>query len=118
MANPNIVNVSDIRGKTSVLAVLTTPTAIVENPVSSDKVLKINTLIVSNIDEADQDITVEVFRSSTAYSLAFAVVIPANATLVVISKDTGIYLEEGDSLRLEGSDTAVLDAICSYEEIS
>lgn len=118
MANPNIVNVTDIRGKSSVQSVGTSPTAIVENPVSSNKVVKINTLIVSNIDEDDQDITVDVFRSSTAYKVAFAVVVPANATLVVISKDTGIYLEEGDSLRLEGSDNAVLDAICSYEEIS
>jgi hypothetical protein len=118
MANPNIVNVTDIRGKTSVQSVGTSPTAIVSNAISSDKVIKINSLIVSNIDEEDQDITVDVFRSSTAYSLAYTVVIPASATLVVISKDTGIYLEEGDDLRLEGSDVGVLDAICSYEEIS
>jgi len=118
MASPNIVDVTDIRGKTSVQNVGTSPTAIVSNAVSSNNVIKINSLIVSNISEAEQDITVDVFRSSTAYSLAHTIVIPASATLVVISKDTSIYLEEGDALRLDGSDVGVLDAICSYEEIS
>lgn len=118
MANPNIVNVTDIRGKTSVQNVLATPTAIVSNASASNKIIKINSLIIANIDDEPQGITVDVFRSSSSYKVAYEVSVPANATLVVISKDTGIYLEEGDSLRLEGTDTGVLDAICSYEEIS
>jgi hypothetical protein len=40
------------------------------------------------------------------------------ATLVVISKDTSIYLEENDSLRVTASGTSSLEAVCSYEEIS
>jgi hypothetical protein len=50
MANPNIVNVTSILGKTAVLAVTTTPTDIVSNASDSDTVVKINYISVANID--------------------------------------------------------------------
>lgn len=119
MAAPNIVNVSNILGKTSVLDVTTTITSMVSNSAASGKVFKINSLIVSNIDGTNAaDISVEVFRSSVSYKLASTITIPADATLVVISKDTGLYLEEGDSIRCLASANGDLQAICSYEEIS
>jgi len=119
MANPNIVNVSDIRGKTAVQAVTTTATAIVSNSAGSDKVFKINSLTIANVDGVNSaDINVDVFRSSTATRIAFTIAVPADSTLVVISKDTSIYLEEGDSLRCTASHDTRLEAVCSYEEIS
>jgi hypothetical protein len=119
MANPNIVNVTDIRGKSAVQNVTTTITAIVSNAGGSNKIFKINSLIVSNIDGTNAaDITVDVFRSAASTKLASTITIPADATLVVISKDTGIYLEEGDSLRCQASANGDLQAVCSYEEIS
>lgn len=117
MAAPNIVNVSTITGKTAVQSVGTSATAIVTNSAASGKVVKINALYVSNIDGATSaEITVDLFRSSTAYKIANTVVVPADATLDVISK--AIYLEEGDTLRLTANATGDLQAICSYEEIS
>lgn len=119
MANPNIVNVTDIRGKTAVQSVGTSATAIVENTAASGKIFKINSLTVANVDGTNAaDITVDVFRSSTSYKIANTIAVPADSTLVVISKDTAIYLEEGDSLRCLASATGDLQAICSYEEIS
>jgi hypothetical protein len=119
MAAPNIVNVTTILGKTAVQAVGTSATAIVTNTAASNKVFKINSLIISNIDGVNTaDITVEFFRSSVAYDIAKTVTVPADATLVVISKDTAIYLEEGDALRLLASAAGDLEAVCSYEEIS
>ena len=119
MAAPNIVNVTTITGKTAVQAVTTSATAIVTNSLASGKVLKINSLIVSNVDGTNTaDITVDVFRSSTAYELASTITVPPDASLVVISKETAIYLEEGDSLRCTASADSDLEAVCSYEEIS
>lgn len=119
MAAPNIVGVSTIIGHTDVQSVGTSATAIVTNTAASGKVFKINSLIVSNIDgTAAADITVDLFRSSVAYRLASTVTVPADATLVVLSKDTSIYLEEGDALRLTASAAGDLQAVCSYEEIS
>jgi hypothetical protein len=117
MAAPNIVNVVTITGKTAVQAIGTSATAIVTNSAASGKVFKINALYVSNVDGANSaDLTVDLFRSSVAYRLANTIVVPADATLDVISK--AIYLEEGDSLRLTANATSDLEAVCSYEEIS
>jgi hypothetical protein len=119
MAAPNIINVTTITGKTAVQAVTTSATAIVENSAGSNKVFKINSLTISNVDGTNSaDISVQLFRSSVAYEIAHTVAVPADATLVVISKDTSIYLEEGDALRLLASANSDLEAVCSYEEIS
>lgn len=117
MAAPNIVNVATITGKTAVQAVGTSATAIVTNSSGSNKVFKVNALYVSNVDGTNSaELTIDLFRSSTAYRIASTVVVPADATLDVISKT--IYLEEGDSLRLTASVANDLEAVCSYEEIS
>ena len=117
MAAPNIVNVTTITGKTSVLAVTTSATAIVTNSGASGQVYKINALYVSNIDGTNNaDLNVDLYRSSTAYHVAKTVNVPADATLDVISKS--IYLEEGDSLRLTANADSDLEAVCSYEIIS
>jgi hypothetical protein len=118
MAAPNIVNVTTITGKTAVLAVTTSATAIVTNSSGSNKVIKINVLHLANIDgSAAVDASVEIFRSSTAFRLLHTVSVPADSTLVAISKDTAIYLEEGDSLRVLASANGDLSAVCSFEEI-
>lgn len=117
MAAPNVVNVATITGKTAVQAVGTSATAIVSNSAASGKVFKINALYVSNVDGTNNaEITVDLFRSSTAYKIANTVNVPADASLDVLSK--AIYLEEGDSLRLTANASGDLEAVCSYEEIS
>jgi|TARA_Y100000114_G_C11681790_1_gene288931 hypothetical protein len=117
MSAPNIVNVATITGKLAVQAVGTSATAIVTNSASSNKVFKVNALYVSNIDGTNNaEINVDVYRSSTAYHIAKTIVVPADATLDVISK--AIYLEEGDALRLTANAASDLEAVCSYEEIS
>jgi hypothetical protein len=100
-----------------VQAVGTSATAIVTNSSGSGKVFKVNALYISNVDGTNSaDITVDLFRSSTAYRIALTVVVPADASLDVLSK--AIYLEEGDSLRLTANASGDLEAVCSYEEIS
>lgn len=117
MAAPNIVNVSTITGKTAVLQVGTSASAIVTNSAASGKVLKVNALYVANVDGTNSaDVTVDLFRSSTAYRIASTVAVPADTTLDIISKS--IYLEEEDSLRITASASGDLEAVCSYEEIS
>lgn len=119
MANPNIISVSDIRGKTASLAVTTSATALVT--AASNKVFKINSLYVANVDGVTSaDITVEFYDSSTttSFKLASTIAVPPDSTLVVIDKNSGVYLEEGDELRVTASANGDLVATASYEEIS
>jgi hypothetical protein len=124
MAAPNIVNVTTIIGKTSVVDLTTTnATLVVENPAASGKVFKINSLYVSNADGANScDITVSLYSEDniggTATQFVSTVVVPADATLIVISKDTAIYLEEDRSIGATASVANDLKVICSYEEIN
>jgi len=117
MAAPNIVNVSAIYGKTAVLAITTTPTAIVTNSGSSGKVLKVDQLLITNIDgTTNATVNVDLYRSSTAYNIAYLMTVPAGATLDILSRL--MYLEEGDALRLTASANGDLHGVCSYEDIS
>lgn len=117
MAAPNIVNVTTITGKTAVMAVTTSATAIVTNSAASNTVVKVNALYVSNVDGTNAaDVNIDVFRSSTAYHIGKTISVPADATLDVLAKS--IYLEEGDSLRLTANANSDIEAVCSYEIIS
>lgn len=117
MAAPNILAVSTVLGKSAVQAIGTSATAIVTNSAASGKVLKVNALYVSNVDGTNAaDVSVDLYRSSTAYHIAKTISVPADSSIDVISK--AVFLEEGDSLRLTASAASDLEAVCSYEEIS
>jgi hypothetical protein len=124
MAAPNMVNVTTITGKTAVANLTTTNASlVVENPASSGKVLKINSLVVSNVDGTNAaDITISYYSEDniggTATQICSTVSVPADATLVVIDKNTGIYLEEDRSIGATASAASDLKVVCSYEEIS
>lgn len=124
MAAPNIVNVATITGKTAVVDLSTTnATAVVSNAASSGKVFKINSLIVSNVDGSSAaDITISLYSQDdiggTATEICKTVSVPADASLVVIDKSTGLYIEEDKSIGATASAANDLKVVCSYEEIS
>lgn len=124
MAAPNIVNVSTIIGKTAVADLTTTAaTSILSNSSASGKVFKVNSLIVSNVDGSTAaDVTVSLYSAAsiggTATQIVSTVSVPADSSLVVISKDSSIYLEEDRSIGATAATANDLKVICSYEEIS
>jgi hypothetical protein len=115
MAAPNIAGLTVITGKTDVLAVTASATAIVTNAAASGKVYKVNSLYVSNIGAGAKWVTVDFYRSSTATRIAYQVSVPVGTTLLPILKDSPLYLEEGDSLRLTAETVSFLEALVSYE---
>jgi len=124
MANPNILNVTTILGKSAVVNLTTTnATLVVENPAASNKVFKINSLVVSNVDGTNAaDITISYYSEDniggTATQIVSTVSVPADASLVVIDKNTSIYLEEDRSIGATAGSANDLKVVISYEEIS
>ena len=119
MAAPNIVNVTSIYGKTLGTALGTNADA-AHITCPSNKVLKINSIIVSNVDGTNNaDVSLKFYDSSSAisYRIAHTVTVPADSTLVVLGKDSPIYLEESDQIRAGASVAGDLEMIISYEEI-
>jgi hypothetical protein len=76
-------------------------------------------LTVANINTGGATVTVDVYKNqTTAFEIAYTITVPANATLIIISRETPIYLEENDSIRVTASVNSYLEALVSYEEIS
>ena len=124
MAAPNIIAATSVLGKTATVNLTTTSaTEVLSNAASSGKVFKVNTLIVTNVDGTNAaDITVAIYSEDniggTATEIIQAKAVAAKTNLVVISKDTPIYLEEDRSLGATASAGSDLKVIVSYEEIS
>ena len=119
MAAPNVVNVTSIYGKTTGLALTSSSQDVLT--CAADKLLKVNSIIVANIDGANSDdVTVKWYNAdnTTAFSLASTVTVPADSTLVVLGKDAPVYLEEGDKIQALGvAANGDLEIIVSYEEL-
>ncbi len=124
MANPNIVDVTTITGKSATIALSTTSaTTLVSNAASSGKVFKINMIQIANVDGTNAcDVTVDIHSAAagggTAYSLVATVSVGADSSLIALDKNTAIYLEEDRSITATAGTANDLEVIVSYEEIS
>ena len=120
MAAPNILAATSIYGK-SVGATLTTTDTTDILTCGSGKVLKVKTIIVSNINGSTNASTTVYFYDSSAtdrYALASTINVPADASLVVLGDNSILYLEEGDQIEAGSSSSNDLDIVISYEELS
>ena len=125
MATPNINDATkNITGFTSGVALSSTnATSILSNANSSGKLFRVNSVYVANVDGTNNcDVTISLYTQAalggTAYKLASTVTVPADATLIVVSKDAPIYLRENSSLGATASVANDLEVVVSYEEIS
>ena len=124
MAAPNIVNVGTITGKSFYLALAnTSATALVSNAASSGKVFKVNMIQVANVDGSVAcDVTVKYHTEDdiggTGYALVSTVSVPQDSSLVVVDKNTALYLEEDRSISVTAGTANDLEVLVSYEEIS
>lgn len=117
MAAPNIRTLTTIFGKTQYQQLTTTLANVVTNGATSGNVLKINDVLIANYTTSSIQTNVVVGRGSTAFYLAGNMAVPANSTLVVVAKDSSIYMEEGDYLQANASSATAAQISCSYEVI-
>jgi hypothetical protein len=123
MATPNIVGVTTINGLTTFVAVSSGATVLLANSSGSNLVYKINTIIVSNVDGANAcDLTLSYNTSAggagTSFRIANTISVPADASLVVLDKNSQIYLHEDKSIVCFASTSNDLEALISYEVIA
>ena len=131
MAAPNIVAVTSIYGKTTYFTPTgTTAVVLLANTSGSGKVLKINQIVVANVNGTSAaDATVSIYTNGgvaqgsapsggTAYPVASTISVPADASLIVTDKTTAIYLEEDRSISITSGTANALTFSISYEEIN
>lgn len=124
MANPNIVDVTNILGNNSLTALTTTSaTSIINNAASSGKVYKVNSIVVANVDgSAAADVTISIYSEDdlggTAYQIVSTLSVPADASVIVTDKSTGFYLKEDQSVGATAGTASDLVVTASWEEIN
>jgi len=128
MANPNIANVTSIHGESIGEALTTTVTTDIMT-VAADKLVKINSIIITNTHATNATaVTVSIVKAgftsagigasednAGTFALASTMNLPADDSLVLVDKP--IYLMEGDVLE-GGASVATADIFISYEVIN
>ena len=117
MTTPNIVNVATINAKNAAGAITTSRASAIDVP--ADKIAKVNTILIANIDGTNAaDVTIEISRDngSNYFAIGSTISVPADATLSFL--ENPIYLDETDILAVTASAASDLTYFCSYEEIT
>ena len=128
MANPNIVNVATINGGNGAWALTNTVTTTLLTA-AADVIVKINSLIVTNIHASNAaTVSIGIYGignnvTGAASSGGLADVrianlmnVPQGDSLVLVDKP--IYMMEGDILKGGASAASVLELFASYEVIN
>lgn len=131
MANPNIVAVTAIYGVTTYLTPSgTAAVVLLPNAAASGLVFKINQIVAANVNGTSAvDTTVAIYTngavaqggtpsSGTAYPIVSTVSVPADASLIVTDKTTGLYLMEGTSIIVTSGTASGITYSISYESIA
>lgn len=134
MANPNIVSVATINGGTTYQSLTNTnDNALISNAASSNTIVKVNNIFVSNVNgvaaatvslslrSAANSVTagtLSTASSGTAYRLVYQISVPANTTLMLLDKAGAIYLTENTSLSIQAGTPSYLEVVASFETIS
>ena len=134
MANPNIVQVSTINGRSMGYGLLTSnarmipPETALTGGVPADQVYKINSIVVSNVTTGTTA-WVSVYRSTGGVAgpygtssisgyLAWQIDVPPKTSISILGKSTSIYLNESHAITAVASQASVLAFHASYEVIS
>lgn len=122
MANPNILDTTNVVGNNALVAVTTNATSVVNNAASSGKIYKINNLTASNIDGTTAaDVTVNIYSEDdlggTGYPIVYQIPVPIDSSLVVVDKTTAVYLKEDQSIGAIASGNSDVVVTASWEEI-
>jgi hypothetical protein len=127
MANPNMANAVFIIGNTSSYLVSSNAnpfaTALINNPASSNKIYKINTIIATNINGQNNfEISIKLFTQDdlggSNTDIISTMTVPADGSVIVLNRENPIYLLEDKSIGAFSNTANVITVTCSWEEIS
>lgn len=124
MANPNLNSVSSVTCNNSLVSLdSTNATLVVSNADASGAVYLLDSLLVANEDGTNNaDLTLVQYdtadNSGTGTKLVNTVVVPADATLVVLTKDMSISLLENQSIYATASAANDLAVAAYWKELS
>lgn len=133
MANPNIVAVTSIYGNTAYVLPSGTSattswtyngtTSLTGLTPAANTVNRITSIVVSNVTSSAANCTVQIsnnatFASGTAYSIAYQISVPPNASLIVTDKTSSFYVTENQSVGVISGTASALAYTATFEAIT
>jgi hypothetical protein len=132
MANPNIVNVTQIYGQSNYLTPANTSTLVlIANTSGSGNVFKVNQIVAANQTNTAANVTVSLFTSgsttsgnavtraaATTFDITSNISVPAYASLIVMDKTTATYLIEDRAIVCQSGTNSAITFSVSYEQLS
>ena len=124
MANPNLAAATSVYAVNAQVALSSTSaTQLISNAASSGKVYLIDSIVVSNVDGTNAaDISVVRFNSATntgtAFPICSTIVVPADASLIVVGSENKINLLEDESIYVTASAANDLVVDANWKELS
>lgn len=118
MANPNVFNGSSLYGNIAIAVATTSYANLVQNPSSSGSLYKIKSLTVTNSCTSPVAMSVQLNQAGTNNFIAANIAVPTSAVLVILAKDTELYLLENSSLQINASSASYITVTASWDQIS
>lgn len=133
MANPNIVAVTSIYGNVAYVTPGSTAvntswtyngtTALTGLTPSAGTVNRVTSIVVTNVTASTATTTIQIsnnptFASGTAYSIAYQISVPPNASLIVTDKTTSFYVTENQSVGVTSGTASALNYVATFEAIT
>jgi len=127
----NIVNVTTINGiTTGLLPSGASAVVLLPNAASSGQVFKIDQVMACNVTSSAATATLQYYSNgavaqgsapsggSVVATLASAITVPPNSTVILSDKTTAFYLVDGNSITVTSGTGNAISYTCSYELIS
>lgn len=123
MANPNMLTITTVTGKTDPVTLANTGTfSIANNAAASGQIWKLNTVLFVNYGSEAANVALNLYPSAalagTPTPLANNLTIPVGASLVAIDKSSSLYLLEDKSIGASASTGNTVSVFVSYEVLS
>jgi hypothetical protein len=115
----NLANTVTITAKTSYANVTTVSSNVITNAAASNQIYKINNISLTNYSSNTVTANVSTIRNGVGtFNIINTITVPANSLLTVLSKDTSLYLEEGDTIQSNSSANSSVHLSIGYEILS
>lgn len=118
MAAPNLAGALLINGKTAVYTATTSLASALSNGAGSGKLLKVDAIRAANLTAFNQTLSITIYRSSAHDYIIKDTVIAPNSSVVIVDKNEGVNLEEGDAIYAQAGAATSIDMIITYMDMS
>ena len=121
MATPNITSPTTIKGYTATVIPANTSVTQLGPNAASGHVFSVNSIVAANVTGSAATVTVAVYSAvtlgGTATRLCYQVSVPANTSLIVVDKSTGLWIDDAQSIGVTSGTSSAIEYTMTYEDL-